>query len=159
MRRRLVTAAVVTVAAAVIALPATSATAAATHDESITIIVAGAPGSAALVIARGSVADVGTLTPNDSDTDTLDFPDGTLLIQEAGTTTFQPPTPPSCVGRFTTTGTYTVVGGTGRFRHAAGRGTSIDSGIELTSQSPTGCIDPALFVYDKAEVHGTLTTQ
>jgi hypothetical protein len=159
MRRHLAAAAVVIVAAAVVAVPATSATATATHDESITIVVAGPPGTAALVIARGPVNDVGSLTPNDSDTDTLAFPGGTLLIQESGTTTFQPPAPPSCLARFTTTGTYTVVGGTGRFRHAAGRGTTVDSGIELTSQSPTGCIGPALFVYDKAEFHGTLITR
>jgi hypothetical protein len=141
-------------------VPAATATAATADDddEAITIIFAGAPGAPGLVIARGAVIDIGTLTPNDSDTDTLDFPDGTLLIQETGTTTFQPPAPPTCLARFTTTGTYTVRGGTGRFRHAAGNGTSIDSGIELTSQSTPGCTDPGLFVYDKVETHGTLTT-
>ena len=137
--------------------PAVTAAAATTRDESITVIIAGTPGAPGLVIARGAVNDTGTVTPNDSDTDTLAFPDGTLLIEETGTTTFQPPAPPTCLARFSTTGAYTVVGGTGRFRHAAGSGTSIDYGIELTNQSSAGCINPSLFVYDKAELRGSLT--
>lgn len=148
---------VATSAAALVAAPAASATATTAQGETITIIAAGAPGSTALVIARGAVYDAGTLTPNDSNIDTVVFPDGTLLIQESGTTTFNPPVPPACVARFSTTGTYTVVGGTGRFRHAAGSGTTADSGIELTSKSPSGCVDRGRYVYDRAEVRGTLT--
>jgi hypothetical protein len=152
-------AAIVAIATALLTVPAVTAAAAAAaaHDESITIIIAGMPEPSGLVIARGAVNDTGTLTANDSDTDTLAFPDGTLLIEETGTTTFQQPAPPTCLARFSTTGAYAVVGGTGRFRHAAGSGTSIDYGIELTNQSTAGCINPSLFVYDKAELRGSLT--
>ncbi len=156
MRRTLAATAVAAVAGALVTVPTANAGATATHDESITVVSFGPPGSPALVIARGAVSDIGSLTPNDTDVDTLDFADGHLLIDETGTTTFTPPAPPTCIARFRTTGTYTVVGGTGRFRHATGNGTSVDAGIELTSRSARGCVEPGVFVYDRGELHGTL---
>ena len=50
-----------------------------------------------------------------------------------------------------------MLGGTGRFAGATGNGT-VDSGFELLTRSKTGCTDPGLFVYDKFDICGSLTT-
>jgi len=114
---------------------------------------------AGTVIAHGSIFDIGTLTPNASDTDALVFPDGTLLIHQTGTTVVHPPTPPACIVRFTTTGTYQVVGGTGRFAGATGNGTTVHSGLELLTRSRTGCGETAIFVDDRIDISGSLTAR
>lgn len=157
MKRRLFLAAAITTGAACATVPVASAEAATVGSESMTIVFAGLPGAPGLVIARGVVTDVGTLTPSDSDVDTLVFRDGTLQIRESGTTSFVPPTRPACIARFSTRGTYTIVGGTGRFAHAAGSGTSRDSGLERTNRTSTECGQEGLFVQDTVVTHGALT--
>lgn len=159
MKRRRLAAVGAALAAVLVSGSASPASATTTPSERITIVFLGTPGVAGTVIARGPVLDIGTLTPTDSDTDTLVFPDGALLIQETGATFVHPPTPPACIVRFTTTGTYQVVGGTGRFAGATGAGTTLDSGFELLTRSRTGCGDPALFLYDRIETRGSLTTR
>ncbi len=122
MRRPAVVAVVVAVAAVLVGTSTPPASAAPHRGESITVVFVGTPGVSGTVVARGSVFDIGTLTPSDSDTDALVFRDGTLLIHQSGTTVVHPPTPPACIVRFTTTGTYHVVGGTGRIAGATGAG-------------------------------------
>lgn len=122
MRRPAVVAVVVAVAAVLVGTSTPPASAAPHRGESITVVFVGTPGVSGTVVARGSVFDIGTLTPSDSDTDALVFPDGTLLIHQSGTTVVHPPTPPACIVWFTTTGTYHVVGGTGRIAGATGAG-------------------------------------
>lgn len=159
MRRPAVVAVVVAVAAVLVGTSTPPASAAPHRGESITVVFVGTPGVTGTVVARGSVFDVGTPTPSDSDTDALVFPDGTLLIHQSGTTVVHPPTPPACIVWFTTTGTYHVVGGTGRFAGATGTGTTTDSGLELASRSGTGCGDTGLFVYDRIDIRGSLITR
>lgn len=106
---------------------------------------------------RGMVSDIGSLTPDDGDFDSLVFADGTLEIEESGDTVVQPPVYPTCVVRFKTAGTYRVVGGTGRFAGARGGGQSADSGLELIGRAGGECGTTGLFVFDKVTAHGTLT--
>lgn len=147
------------VAAVLVSGRASPASATPTPAERITVVFLGAPGGPGTVIAHGPVVDLGTLTPTDSDTDALVFPDGTLLIHETGTTVVRSPATPACIVRFTTTGTYQVVGGTGRFAGATGNGATVDSGLEVLTRSRAGCGEAALLVYDRIEIHGTLTTR
>jgi len=138
------------------AAPADAHPAASSASETVSIVFAGAPGKPGTVIAYGAVTDIGTITPTDGDVDTYVFPDGTLAVRLSVSTTVGYPRPPSCVTTFRSTGTFLVVGGTGRFAGASGSGTASDAGF--TAGPGRDCYaTPPVFVADYATLHGLLT--
>lgn len=142
------------VAGCLLALPAAAQAVPSARAETLTFVLAGAPGTAAVVHARGAIRDDGKLTPTDGDVDTLVFKDGTLRIRETLTTKVGYPKPPLCVTTFRSSGVVRIVGGTGRFAGLAGRGTASDTG--LTVGPGKDCRRAPVFVADQATMHLTL---
>jgi len=158
MRRPAVVAVVVAVAAVLVGTSTPPASAAPHRGESITVVFVGTPGVSGTVVARGSVFDIGTLTPSDSDTDALVFRDGTLLIHQSGTTVVHPPRlRPASSGSPRPARTTWSAARAGSPAQPVPATT--DSGLELASRSGTGCGDTGLFVYDRIDIRGSLTTR
>lgn len=124
-------------------------------SETVTIVFAGAPGAPGTVVARGAISDTGTLTPTDSDVDTYVFPDGSLSVRLAVSTAVRYPRPPLCVTTFRSSGTFVVVGGTGRFAGVTGAGTTSDAGF--TAGPSRDCAAPPVIVADYGTLRGKLT--
>lgn len=124
--------------------------------ERFLLVLAGVPGSSGTVIATGAITDTGTITPADGDVETFTFPDGTLRLTTSTTTQVELPRPPLCVTRFTSTGTWQVLDGTGRFAGASGSGRSTDSGATIGPALDGACTDQPTFLVAAAHLAGTL---
>ncbi|MDQ6727290.1 MAG: hypothetical protein M3066_14150 [Actinomycetota bacterium] len=130
------------------------------HNEHFTIIFTGAPGSPGTVHAAGVISGRGTITPNEDDEsglDTLVLPDGTITLVSTTTTSVQTPTQPVCITRFSSTGTFDIVGGTGAYSGLGGHGTVNDHGLTRSLNGPEGCSDTPIAVHAVLHLEGTVT--
>ena len=75
------------------------------------------------ILAAGPVTGTGVDNPANDNRDRLVFDDGALVIDHKAAKTDAHFDPATCVGHVVESGTYTVVGGTGAYRHARGNGT------------------------------------
>lgn len=133
--------------------PASATTAGA---QRFTVVFAGPDGQAGRVVATGVVYGLGTNPASVGDQELI-FPTGTLLLSTdftGGSGSFDPLT---CIGRGSTTGTFVVTGGTGRFAHATGTGTFTGSGLTIARRLPGGgCSDTDVNRYSIVDIRGTI---
>lgn len=121
-----------------------------------------------VIVARGVFNGVGRIVerpnlPSDPDNvsrDELVFAEGSLLIINMPLDASFTIDPQSCVARFTTHATTTVVGGSGRFSGASGSFTGTGTGHGLARRAPDGscALDQAgLVEMDNITMSGTLS--
>jgi hypothetical protein len=97
------------------------------------------------VVARGVIDAVGTdvFRPSpEGDANsysTYVFRRGTLAITTSPDRFDVVPDPVSCISRFTASGHWTVTGGTGAYRGAAGSGRLTATGVLRAQRTPQGC--------------------
>ena len=75
------------------------------------------------IVAAGPVTGVGVDKTIGDTRDRLVFDDGALVVDHKAAKTDAHFDPATCVTHVVESGTYTVVGGTGAYRHARGNGT------------------------------------
>ena len=124
--------------------------------ERFLLVLAGPPGQPGTVVASGAIADVGTITPADGDVETFVFPDGTLRLTTTSATRVELPRPPLCLTRFSSTGTWQVLDGTGRFAGATGSGRSTDSGATTGPVVGGACTEQVTSLVAVGRLVGTL---
>jgi hypothetical protein len=160
MRRVLKVLAVLTLA---LLGPAAAASAAVPGAEAFTIF---STGGARTVTGTGVFTGVGSQfvdarqdNPNGTFTtrERLVFPEGTLMTATAGSrsVSFDAAT---CVRTVTSSGTVTVVGGSGRFTGATGGGAFTARAVLRGTRTPSGCTDERLVIL-VIRVASTLTLQ
>jgi hypothetical protein len=100
------------------------------------------------VTASGPITGTGTETQTDQDTPdgetvvfTWHFVDGTVTAEANEQYTFTPDYT-SCTAKATGVGTWTIVSGTGHYRHAQGSGTFHDAGRFVGERDANGACDP-----------------
>ncbi len=114
------------------------------QSERFTVVFAGAAGTPGAVIATGPIHAIGTITPNEDDESGLDtfvFAQGTITVHSDTSTTVQPPTPPACITRFRSNGSFELVGGTGDFAGVAGQGWVADNGFVVSHVKDGACTE------------------
>jgi hypothetical protein len=97
------------------------------------------------VIAYGVFTDQGTDYQKSNNTDTFVFPGGKIYVSHtpapgSGNPTFNAKT---CMFSFAETGTFTLTGGTGKYRHIAGHGTYALSVIGISTRLANGQCNPS----------------
>ena len=112
----------------------------------------GAPGT---VIATGLINGIGTdrtlaqdLHPDgtETDTDLITLPGGTVTIADTDPSDLVHFNPAACLATLSGTGPYTILGGTGAYAGASGRGTFTVHGVIVFDRAPGGCSEaPRLF--------------
>lgn len=145
---RLLTAAGSVLAAGAIALSGTlAATAAPTSSggasgiERLQFMSTSPTSNKTTVIARGAFTAGGVDIETSNSTDTLKFPNGTIRIRHSnptGPATFNPRT---CLNTVNQHGTYTVVGGTGKYAGISGHGRFQLSVLAVGARSHGKCTD------------------
>lgn len=96
------------------------------------------------VEARGPIHGIGTETQTETPTPggqinhaTLHLPGGTVQLMAPEKFAWQPDLP-ACAAKAHGGGTFTITGGTGTYRHAAGSGSFTDQGVLLGARDRKG---------------------
>lgn len=131
-------------------------------SEHFTIITTSQTGPST-VIATGAFHAVGTVTETQiSDTTSLatfTFPNGTFEVSRTdnpgGSGSFNNRT---CVGRFSTTGVFTILSGsgTGSYAGISGQGTYSSRGTVVSGHTPSGCSDTPIALSAVGRANGTV---
>lgn len=122
-----------------------------TGTETFKIVFTGDPRSGMLgrVVASGVITAVGTDETiaedphpdgSETDTDVFTFPGGTITLVDTDPGDIFQFDPRSCTARIgTDAGTFTVIGGTGRYAGASGGGTFTARGLVIFDRTADGC--------------------
>jgi hypothetical protein len=86
-----------------------------------------------VAVANGPIHALGRDVPVTQHRDRIVFPDGNLIVRHSVVSQHNTSDRTTCYFRHTEAGTYTVIGGTGAYRNASGRGI-----YRLTAQG-VGC--------------------
>lgn len=154
MRKKIVSACVAGMgAAAAIAVGTTVAVAApAAHTEYIQFLSTN-PNGTPVVIANGPIHARGTDIPVNAHRDRLVFPNGTVRIRHSAVSHHSSFDRTTGYFRETESGTYTVIGGSGAYSHASGRGiyNLLAQGVGTSQNKP-----PKVFML-QIHAHGPLS--
>lgn len=130
---------------------------AATGSQRFTVVFAGPEGQPGRVLAAGVITGTGSNPASEGD-QALILPEGTLFLSTEFTGGSGGFDPVSCVGRGTSSGTFVVTGGTGRFANASGSGTFSGSGLTIARRLPGGgCSETDVNRYGVVRITGTIT--
>jgi hypothetical protein len=115
------------------------------------------------VLATGPIHGTGTarfIEHGNISNGTFHLPDGKVFITFTGTRFVFHPRPRACSGTFQYDGTYTIHGGTRRYRHATGKGTFTEHRKYIGQRDRTGhCLPqrPPAIITAVNDAHGTAT--
>ncbi len=112
------------------------------------------------VVAIGPITGFGTFEETeDPDVIRFVFPQGTVTLDSPTTDETEEFDERTCTGRFTFTGPFTIVGGTGAFQGASGSGSVQGQGWFIGERTATGCSEDedAGFFFLYATATGTAT--
>ena len=162
MRRTLTTATV----AVVLTLAASVGPASAQTAPNQRVKITFAGGYTGVAVATGVINAVGvaqeesTLNPDGSffGTLTFRFPLGTVVAPFTGQVTSVNVDPRTCIGRFTSVGTFTVASATGLYLRTSGHGSFTEAGVFNSLPTADGCSpEPFLRTLLVTEAIGTLS--
>jgi hypothetical protein len=149
LRTRLLAAAGSTLAAAALAVSGIVAAAAAPHTaqartsgiERFQLMSTDPTGAKTTVIARGVFTAGGVDITTSNTTDTFKFPNGTIRLRHSAGTGPANFNPRTCLGTVNQHGTYTLVGGTGKYAGISGHGTFRLHVLLVAARSHGKCSD------------------
>jgi hypothetical protein len=133
------------VSTAVAAAWSPAAADATTANQRVRIVFAGGYSGVALasgvINAVGAAQEESTLHPDGSFVGrlTFRFPLGTVTAPFEGQVTSVTVDPTTCVGRFTSVGSFTIGSATGLYRGTTGHGTFTEAGMFNSLPTPSGC--------------------
>lgn len=150
MRGRTTTLAVAATALAV-AASGSAATASSTQTITATFLTIGGADEPTHVVARGPISGIGEATQTEKATPsggqmnyvTLHFDRGTVRMVAAEPRFGWKLDARTCTGSAYGNGTFKILGGTGSYRGASGKGTFTTSGTAVAQRTPSGkCLGP-----------------
>jgi hypothetical protein len=151
MRGRTTTTFAVAGAALAVAASGSAATGSSTQTITATFLTIAGSDKPTHVVARGPISGIGEATQTEKETPsggqmnyvTLHFDRGTVRMVAAEPRFGWKLDPRTCTGSAYGNGTFTILGGTGRYRGASGKGTFTTSGTGLAQRTPSGkCLGP-----------------
>lgn len=115
-------------------------------------------GGSGELTASGVVTADGRAIPYGLHDATFTLPGGTIAITHDETRTSDSFDPTTCIESFTETGTFQIIGGTGRYEATTGGGTSSNSGQDHLRATKNGCSEDGSSFSAVIELQGHITS-